>query len=68
MAEEEAIHFFFVCNLYTAQRAILLDSIRTITHPSLKVILYGDSNSTPTQNKSIIKFVHDFIKSTRRFF
>ena len=67
LEEEDTYHFFFVCPLYQAQRAIMLQSIHQITYPSLNLVLYGDPILPHQANQIIFGAVQSYIEQTRRF-
>ena len=47
---ENAQHFFFHCRYYEVQRTELMIAISPYLNPSLKLLLYGDSNLSPEVN------------------
>ncbi|KAK3084597.1 hypothetical protein FSP39_016077 [Pinctada imbricata] len=65
---ENAIHFFLECNLYSNYRLDLFRKIReTTASPSIDVILYGDSDKPYDDNIKMFRAVHNFISQTKRF-
>ena len=64
---ENAQHFFFHCKYFEVQRRELLNAIFPYVHPSLKLLLTGDSTLSPQINKEITLKVHKYIIDTHRF-
>ena len=64
---EDTNHYLFVCHRYTDSRRELLNTVSTICHPNLNVLLYGDPSLSFDQNKHIFSAVQDFIIKTKRF-
>ena len=73
---ESTLHFLLSCPMYNAQRGKLLETVTPILdkvnsdlNDSLleKVLLYGDSNLNPSQNKIILDSTLNFIQETGRF-
>ena len=65
---EDALHYFFVCELFTRQRLQLHDSIIQYAPFNLHTVLYGRQNLNMSVNKFIFDAVHLYIKETSRFY
>jgi hypothetical protein len=63
---ENAIHFFFDCELYARQRVKMEDELYKIARFSAATLLYGDKDLSDDVNATIFKTVHIFIEETER--
>jgi hypothetical protein len=68
LEEEDAYHFLFVCPIYAAHRATMLEAIHPIAYPNLNMVLHGDPNLPWEANKIIFGAVQRYIDQTQRFF
>ena len=64
---EDAIHYFFVCPLYTRPRAALHAAIIGLAPFTLRTLLYGNHELNLTENSSIIQQTILFINNSKRF-
>lgn len=64
---ESAEHFFFECNLFTAQRQRLIGTLKPNLLLNLDLLTNGTSLCDFDENKNIILAVLKFIKDTHRF-
>ena len=64
---ENAIHFFFDCQLYAVQRTKMEDELYKISRFSAATLLYGDKKLSNEVNSNIFKIVHVFLEETNRF-
>ena len=64
---ENAQHFLFHCRYYEVQRRELMIAMSPYLNPSLKLLLYGDSNLSPEVNSTIFLKVHKYIIDTHPF-
>jgi hypothetical protein len=76
--QEDAVHYFFHCIRYAAQREILfnqlvpilgkdVDDIKRNPIDITNMLLNGCENYTVSLNKELFKVVQDYIGSTKRF-
>ena len=64
---EDALHFFFNCPIYTQQRIQLFNSVTQIANFNLENILFGVPGGSFKQNKVIFDAVHKYIMDSGRF-
>ena len=64
---ENAIHFFFLCPKFNAQRTVMIEAISPLTRLSLQTLLYGSPLKLNNVNIQIMEAVHTFIRNTKRF-
>ena len=64
---ESTSHFLLYCNNYSVIRQELVRAVSNIATPSLKLLLYGDTNLTQHENETIFKHVQKFVVSSKRF-
>ena len=65
---EDEIHYFFTCQLYQMQRAVLHEKILTHAPFTLFTLLHGNPNASIETNETIVSAVHEYIDSTSRFY
>jgi hypothetical protein len=67
---ETAKHFFFECNLFTAQRTTLLANLlpKIIVPDNFTHLLFGIPNTDHLTNIIVFGAVHQFIRDTKRFY
>lgn len=63
---EDSIHYFMECNFYNEERIELFHNLRNY-EITIELILAGDCNLTLNQNTEIFRYVHSYIRRTRRF-
>jgi hypothetical protein len=68
LEDEDPYHYFFVCPIYAAHRDLMLETIHPIAYPTLKLVLYGDSNLPREANQITFEAVQRFIAQSKRFF
>jgi hypothetical protein len=67
-ANEDPMHFLFMCPHYNAQRNILMNNISNIPVAiNLDNMLYGDPDATDANNYKLFEAVHQYILDTKRF-
>ena len=72
---ETTFHFLFHCRLHSTIKTELLDDISTVdssltNYPEeklLNILLYGSEYFSVKTNRSILKFIIKFLKSSKRF-
>ena len=65
---EDALHFFFVCELFSMHRIDLHDIVIEYAPFNLHTILYGRKDLPQSVNQTIFDAVHKYIIDTSRFF
>ena len=65
--EESVHHFFLSCPLYAIEREQLMRDLSEVVSVSLPVILCGSSACNNIENERIVKAVHKYILSSKRF-
>ena len=66
-ATESTHHFFFICPMYTNERAELLGKLSPICDVTLNIVLCGLPSQSYELNVSIFEAVHKFILDSKRF-
>ena len=64
---EDELHYFFTCQLYHRERAILHEIIIQHAPFNLHTVLYGIQNGTEEINEIVFNAVHNYLDSTLRF-
>ena len=64
---EDPMHFYFHCPMYTAQRNRMFRTILPLTPPTLDTLLYGTPDLSINENKVVFSAVQKFILETNRF-
>ena len=64
---ENNFHFLLECRRYNVMRREMLQTVSRFADVSERVLLYGDSNLSDTDNELVFKAVHKYIKQTKRF-
>ena len=64
---EDPMHFYLQCPMYTAQRNKMFRNILPLTPPTLDTLLYGNPNISIEDNKKVFSAIHEFIIETNRF-
>ena len=68
---EDSHHNFFKCPAYNTIREVLLENIFNlhINEPiSLDILMFGNHNLNKMTNEAIYKYVHEYIKLSKRFY
>ena len=65
---EDALHYFFVCQLFNTQRIALHNTIIEYAPFNLHTVLHGRQELPLNVNLTIIEAVHEFIQNTSRFY
>ena len=64
---ENAIHYFYDCNLYNNQRQQFMDELYTVGTFTIATLLYGDMKYSAEINAKFVNCVHKYYESTGRF-
>ena len=64
---ENNFHFLLECRRYNVMRREMLQTVSRFADVSERVLLYGDSNLSDTDNELVFKAVHKYINQTKRF-
>ena len=64
---ESVHHFFLTCPLYNDIRTVMLDDIRPMAIPTVKLFLFGNPSLDSETNGNIFASVQRYIVSTNRF-
>ena len=69
--KESSFHYFFRCSKYDEQRAVLFQTINSVSPPNicitLQLLLFGDPKLSFTQNCKVFDAVHKYLITTKRF-
>ena len=65
--KEDAKHYFFTSNRYRNERLILIEAFRDFQPLNIKLLLLGNDTLNNTNNITLFRAVHEYIKNTKRF-
>jgi hypothetical protein len=67
-AVEDVEHFFFYCQLYDAERAVLKTNLLPYVINNHEYLLFGVPNEDHASNMHVFAAVHQFIRDSKRFY
>ena len=65
---ENVTHYLLYCPLYAVQREIMMEKIDFITDVTTEILLFGDEKYSEEDKVLIFTTVHDYIKTSHRFY
>ena len=64
---QDGEHYLFYCNNYRNERRVFFEIARDFQSLDINVLLYGYDTFDKTLNSSLLRAVHDYLKSTKHF-
>jgi hypothetical protein len=65
---EDVKHFFFKCQLFEEERAVMVDDLLPFVINNVDYLLFGVPNTDHLDNIHVFNAVHKYIRNTKRFY